>query len=68
MKDPRGIILDNTCFFQVETAQFQAAGMAMWKDVPVGRIYRYCSLSLEMPCFPWRASCKTFPADRHLAE
>lgn len=55
-------------FFQAETAQFQAAGMAMWKDMPVVRIYRYCSLTPAMPCFPWIASYKTFLADRYLAE
>lgn len=55
-------------FFQAEAALFQAAGMAMWKDMPVVRIYRYCSLSLEMSWFPWRASYRTSPADRYLAE
>jgi len=52
----------------VDIAQFQAAGVAMWKDMPVVGNYRYLSLSLEMPYFPWIASYKTFLADRYLAE
>ena len=65
MKEPQGITL-NTYFFQVETARFQAAGKAMWKDMPVVRIHRYCSLSLEVPSFPWMAPYGTLLANRLL--
>lgn len=51
MKKPQEIIL-NSCFIQMKTTWYQAAGMTRRKDKPAARIHRYHYFSLGMPCFP----------------